>query len=190
MSLLVELPDERATEAFAARAARAVPDRGEPLVLYLHGELGTGKTCVARGMLREMGDAFEHAAAEYPVLLLLEDIQWLDASSVELISYLGGRIARQRMLVVATLRDANLDATNPHLKRALLDLMVLKHCHRVALKPLQPESVAAYLAASFVPHAFPPDLATPAAQLAADRDRSLALLMNSRLGPFVLLVGD
>ena len=38
--------------------------------------------------------------------------------------------------------------------------------------------------------AFPPDLATPAAQLAADRDRSLALLMNSRLGPFVLLVGD
>lgn len=56
MSLLVELPDERATEAFAARAARAVPDRGEPLVLYLHGELGTGKTCVARGMLREMGE--------------------------------------------------------------------------------------------------------------------------------------
>lgn len=38
--------------------------------------------------------------------------------------------------------------------------------------------------------AFPPDLSTPAERLAADRDRSLALLMNSQLGPFVLLVGD
>ena len=38
--------------------------------------------------------------------------------------------------------------------------------------------------------AFPPGLSTPAADLLADRDRSLALLMNSQLGPFVLLVGD
>ena len=38
--------------------------------------------------------------------------------------------------------------------------------------------------------AFPPDLATPAAQLVADSDRSLALLMNSQVGPFVLLIGD
>ncbi|HET6397808.1 MAG TPA: chemotaxis protein CheX [Pseudoxanthomonas sp.] len=37
--------------------------------------------------------------------------------------------------------------------------------------------------------AFPPDLGTPAVQLAADRDRSLALAMNSQPGPFVLLVG-
>lgn len=37
---------------------------------------------------------------------------------------------------------------------------------------------------------FPPDLSTPVAALLADRDRSLALLMNSQLGSFVLLVGD
>lgn len=38
--------------------------------------------------------------------------------------------------------------------------------------------------------AFPPDTATPAAQLAADPGRSLAVLMNSPLGSFVLLAGD
>jgi hypothetical protein len=38
--------------------------------------------------------------------------------------------------------------------------------------------------------AFPPDLSTPAAVLAADPQRSLALQMNSQLGPFVLLIGD
>lgn len=37
--------------------------------------------------------------------------------------------------------------------------------------------------------AFPPDTTVPAAQLAADRGRSLALLMNSQQGPFVLLIG-
>ena len=37
--------------------------------------------------------------------------------------------------------------------------------------------------------AFPPDTTRPAAELVADRQRSLALLMNSQLGPFVLLIG-
>lgn len=38
--------------------------------------------------------------------------------------------------------------------------------------------------------AFPPDTSIPAARLAADPGRSLAVLMNSQLGAFVLLVGD
>jgi len=38
--------------------------------------------------------------------------------------------------------------------------------------------------------AFPPDSSVPAASLVADRERSLALLMNSQLGPFALLIGD
>ena len=38
--------------------------------------------------------------------------------------------------------------------------------------------------------AFPADTAIPAAHLVADPGRSLAVLMNSQLGPFVLLVGD
>lgn len=38
--------------------------------------------------------------------------------------------------------------------------------------------------------AFPPDSSIPAAVLLADRKRSLAVLMNSQLGPFVVLVGD
>ncbi|WP_374013432.1 chemotaxis protein CheX [Pseudoxanthomonas koreensis] len=38
--------------------------------------------------------------------------------------------------------------------------------------------------------AFPPDNSVPAARLVADRERSLALLMNSQLGPFALLIGE
>lgn len=50
------LPDEAATESLARRAARAVSPNDAPLVLYLQGELGSGKTCFARGMLRELGE--------------------------------------------------------------------------------------------------------------------------------------
>lgn len=48
----MHLPDEAATRALGARLARVI----EPgLALYLHGDLGSGKTTLARGLLRGLG---------------------------------------------------------------------------------------------------------------------------------------
>jgi tRNA threonylcarbamoyladenosine biosynthesis protein TsaE len=47
---------EEETEALGARLARTRPATdGEPLVLYLRGELGSGKTTLARGFARAAG---------------------------------------------------------------------------------------------------------------------------------------
>jgi len=50
--LKMHLPDEAATRALGSRLARVI----EPgLALYLHGDLGSGKTTLARGLLRGLG---------------------------------------------------------------------------------------------------------------------------------------
>lgn len=52
MSTELQLADPDATEALGARLARMAP---EQLVIYLHGDLGAGKTTLVRGLLRELG---------------------------------------------------------------------------------------------------------------------------------------
>ena len=46
------LPDADATAALAARLARDLPERA---VVHLHGDLGAGKSTLARAMLRALG---------------------------------------------------------------------------------------------------------------------------------------
>lgn len=64
----VFLPDEPATLAFAGQLARALPATALPLVLYLHGDLGTGKTTLARGILNAMGEAGPVRSPTYGLL--------------------------------------------------------------------------------------------------------------------------
>ena len=52
MQMELQLPDVAATELLAARLAATRPPRA---VVYLHGDLGAGKSTLARGWLRALG---------------------------------------------------------------------------------------------------------------------------------------
>ncbi|BBG04692.1 hypothetical protein PSA01_57960 [Pseudonocardia saturnea] len=68
--------------------------------------------------------ALRAAAAQAPVLVVLEDLHWADRSSRELLSYLLARLGSQRLLVLATYRSDDLHRRHP-LRRTLAELVRL-----------------------------------------------------------------
>jgi hypothetical protein len=109
-------------------------------------------------MVRELADALEASAQDYPLITLLEDLQWADPSSIDVLRHVGSRIARRRMLILATYRPAGIEAQNPALWSCVLSFRVQAHGREMALGPLGPRAVADYMDARFTPNRFPPRL--------------------------------
>lgn len=71
--LVLELPDEAATRALGARLARSLSARASArpaLRIYLHGELGTGKTTLAQGLIAALGYAGRVKSPTYTLVEL------------------------------------------------------------------------------------------------------------------------
>jgi tetratricopeptide (TPR) repeat protein len=111
-------------------------------------------------MLRELGDLLEAAASESFLLAFLDDVQWIDSSSADLVRHLLNRIARQRILLIGTVRPAEMQATAHPLHGFLADLRTHRLCHEIPLGPLSVGEVGELIEARFAPHRFPPGLAT------------------------------
>ena len=72
-------------------------------------------------MLREMAEAVEALTAEEPLVLVLEDLQWSDAATVDLVSLLARRQQPARLLLIGTYRPVDV-IVRPHpLKDVKLD---------------------------------------------------------------------
>lgn len=59
-------------------------------------------------MLREIGDALETITGTSPLLLVFEDLQWVDYSTVDLISALARRRAPAKLMLIATKRPMDM----------------------------------------------------------------------------------
>jgi len=97
-------------------------------------------------MLREISEALETIAAETPLVLVLEDLHWVDPSTVDLISALARGRGTAKLMVIGTYRPADLTLSGHPLKTVEQDLMVHHLCHEVVLEPLREREIAAYLA--------------------------------------------
>ena len=98
-------------------------------------------------MLREIAEALGSITSQTPLLLILEDLQWVDDSTVDLISALARRRTPARLMLLATCRTLDAEPASHPLKALVLDLLVHRLCREIALTPLSEADVEAYLAA-------------------------------------------
>jgi DNA-binding winged helix-turn-helix (wHTH) protein len=97
-------------------------------------------------MVREIGDALDSITAETALLLLFEDLHWVDDSTVDLISALARRRTPAKLMLLATCRPLDAEPAGHSLKGLIPDLLVHRLCREIALTPLSETEVEEYLA--------------------------------------------
>ena len=103
------------------------------------------------GMLLEMAEALFLISDAFPVIILLEDLQWSDKATLELISMLARRRERARIMIVATYRLEDVIGTDHPLPSLKQELLVHKKCTEITLQPFSQQGVNAYLERRFTP---------------------------------------
>lgn len=109
-------------------------------------------------MLREFCEAMTAVAAERPLVIVLEDVQWADLFTVDCISALARGRRTTKLMVVATCRPADL-AGSRHPLRVLKQRLVTRGlCREVALNLLTKPQVQQLLETKSSNLAVPPGL--------------------------------
>jgi predicted ATPase len=108
---------------------------------------------------RELSSFLQEISRLRPVVLFLDDLHWADASTVDLLAYLGIRCVAWRLLVVVTYRPSDLLLGGHPFRQVQLDLQGRGLCREVPLRLLGRDDVDRYLALRFPGHGFPAELA-------------------------------
>lgn len=111
-------------------------------------------------MVRELCEALEVISQSVALVLILEDLHWADSSTLDLISALARRRELAKLLLVGTVRPADLILSESPLKALKQDLVLHRLSDEVRLERLQESDVADYLAAEFGGDELPRGLAT------------------------------
>jgi predicted ATPase len=106
-------------------------------------------------MLREMAETLEALTADRPFILCLEDLQWSDYSTLELLAVIAARPEPARLFVLGTSRPfATLGGGHP-LNKLRVQLQRSDHFHELTPSFLSPGAVEDYLAQRFADRMLP-----------------------------------
>jgi len=109
-------------------------------------------------MVRELCEAIEIITAQTPLIVILEDLHWVDHSTLDLISAVGRRREPARLLLIATYRPVDLILSQSPLKALKQDLLVHGLCQEIAIEHLEEPDIAEYLTKVFSVPTLPPGL--------------------------------
>ncbi len=100
-------------------------------------------------MVRELCEALERLAANQSLVLILEDLHWVDDSTLDVISALARRRGSAKLLLLGTYRPGELILSRSPLKSLKQDLLVRRLCHELPLEPLTESEVGQFLEERF-----------------------------------------
>jgi len=110
-------------------------------------------------MVREICETLEAITADNPLLLIFEDLHWVDDSTLDLMSALARRREPAKFMLLGTYRPADVVLSKTPLKGLKQDLQVHHLCAEVALERLEEPAIAEYLATQFPNGSLPAGLA-------------------------------
>jgi predicted ATPase len=108
---------------------------------------------------RELGLFLEDISRRRTLVVFLDDIQWADPSSTDLLAYLGSKCASLALLLVLAYRPSDLLRSQHLFGSVKLELQARGDCREIALPFLSRDELAHYLALAFAGHHFPEEFA-------------------------------
>jgi predicted ATPase len=109
-------------------------------------------------MLREFCEALEALSVDQPIILALEDLQWSDHSTLDLLSMIGRRQESAHLMLIGSYRPADVIVSGHPLRSVIQDLQAHRLCSELWPDYLSESAVEEYLADRFPDHRFPPKL--------------------------------
>lgn len=115
---------------------RTAPSRGDPAELKAR-------------LLWTFAQFLSRFAARRPLVVVLENLQWADTASLEMLHFVARQIAAERVLLIATHNDPEHRGPNVSLRATELSLRNLGAAQRLRLAPLSAEDIIELLARRF-----------------------------------------
>lgn len=85
----------------------------------------------------------QRLAERRPLVVVLEDLHWVDRSTVDLLLFLAGNLRRGSVMILLTFRDEEVDADHP--LHSLIVTLTRQRVRRVDLSPLDEAGVAEFV---------------------------------------------
>jgi DNA-binding winged helix-turn-helix (wHTH) protein/tetratricopeptide (TPR) repeat protein len=141
-------------------------------------------------MVREICEALESLTAQDPLVLILEDLHWVDPSTVDFISALARRRGPAKLLLVGTYRPADVIISQSPLKTLKQDLVLHGQCHEIALERLEKSDIAEYIKVKFPAAALPAGFADLIYRHSGGNPLFMATILQDMVKKGLLLQAD
>ncbi|HEY0992424.1 MAG TPA: AAA family ATPase, partial [Kofleriaceae bacterium] len=139
---------------------------------------------------RELSEALEVACAQDALVIVIEDLQWSDLATIDLLALVGQRTERAKLLVIATARRAAVQTSDHPVGRVVRPLLARSGGIAVALERIDGASVRELIDRRFAGHRFPDRLIDVIAWITGGTPLFLVSFLDDLVGRGMLVERD